>query len=175
MNGLCPSKIKLWSKLLFIAQIHPLYLWIRQGQNGVCDSTRSCSTSLEPGRRTQGVLIKEAIQLSVIKAQVLLPFQGHLESPCCKCPKFPLSLWGGKAHPTKWRKSWEEMAQTPSIHLLPRKNMSMRHEVTFQALSNDLDHPTKQMKAAGSVLQSDTAEKYLPMQQLCKCVRLLSS
>lgn len=68
VNGLCPSEIKLWSKLLFTAQIHPLYLWICRGQNGVCDSTRSCSTSLEPGRRTQGVFIKEAIQLSVIKA-----------------------------------------------------------------------------------------------------------
>lgn len=35
VSGFCPSKIKLWSKLLFTAQIHPLYLWICGGQNGV--------------------------------------------------------------------------------------------------------------------------------------------
>lgn len=32
VNGLCPSKIKLWSKLLFTAQVYPLYLWICWGQ-----------------------------------------------------------------------------------------------------------------------------------------------
>lgn len=42
VSGLCPSKIKLCSKLLFAAQIQPLYLWICPGQNGACDSTQSC-------------------------------------------------------------------------------------------------------------------------------------
>lgn len=55
------------------------------------------------------------------------------------------------------------------------KNMSVRHKVSFQALSNDLGDPTKQIGAARRMLCSERAEKYLPMQQLCKCVRLLSS
>lgn len=63
------------------------------------------------------------------------------------------------------------MAPTHFIYLLPRKKY--RHET--QALSNDLDDPVQQMKAARRVLCSERAEQYLPMQQLCKCVRLLSS
>lgn len=133
---------------------------------------------LEPGRRTQGVCTKETIQLSVIKPQVLLPFQGHLESPSSKWPKFPLSPWGAKTRCHQMKKGEEHGKKWPRPILFicfQGKNTGMRHEVSFQALSNDLDDPVQQMKAARRVLCSERAEQYLPMQQLCKCVRLLSS
>lgn len=85
---------------------------------------------LEPGRRTQGVCTKETIQLSVIKPQVLLPFQGHLESPSFKWPKFPLSPWGVKTHCHQMKKGEEHGKKWPRPILFicfQGKNTGMRH------------------------------------------------
>lgn len=132
----------------------------------------------EPGRRTRGVCTKETIQLSAIKPQLLLPFQGHLESPGSTWPKFLLSPRRVKTQNqenTKWREEKKWPQPISFICFQEKKIQAWDMEVSFQALSNDLDDPEKQMRAARRVLCSKRAEKYLPMQQLCKCVRLLSS
>lgn len=73
-------------------------------------------------------------------------------------------------------KARAEIAPSPSIDPFPRTKRSTRREVSFQALHNDgRDDPTKQPHAASRALCSERAEGDLPMQQLCKCVRLLSS
>lgn len=92
---------------------------------------------LEPGRRTQGVHTKETIQLSAIQPQLLLPSQGHLESPGSTWPKFPLSPWGGKTwneENTKWRKEKSTGRNSPNPSYLSaskKKNTSVRHGSFF--------------------------------------------
>lgn len=139
---------------------------------------------LEPGRRTQGVCTKGRIQLSAIKAQVLLPFQGHLEPPGSTWPKFPLSPWGVKTwneENAKWRKeksTGRNLFLRPILFICFQEKKKREREMwkfLFRHFLMTWDDPVKQMRAARRVLCSERAGKYLPMQQLCKRVRLLSS
>lgn len=135
VSGLCPSKIKLWSKLLFAAQIHPLYLWICRGQNGACDSTWGCWN--------QGGEPRVCAQRKRFSSQQSNPRSCFLSkgiwSPLAPRGQNSLCLHKELKHEMKEtpneekRRAREEMAPTHLIYLLPRKKKKkcMRHGSFF--------------------------------------------